>query len=922
MLQYFSYFGYVSEILHPFTLQYYSPETNILYLNYKFVSTHHIACSIVELIISISTCIMSIIIYNKDNNRLNNLRLFIGLITIAFLILNLAFLSRAKKCNIHKKTLLIYSTCVHISCYKLLFYLIESIIRYEYTESYADCSNFIWVFDSFFSYGYIFFIDNTFILHFCSHMILIILILVIETFFGDNIQFSFIFLCSFLESFLTCLTCYLYQKKDKLEFYHNLAKFTQIECVSEMMNSGTVVTATFKHNHLHNYNNCLLKLLQNSKYKQELDNSISSKSELIDEKDSNYLFKISSIIKKLLFLKIKVKNENIFFLIKEQLNNIQKDDSTIQDRINGVFTTIRENKQMFQSLVYLGIIEYENTHQQYSVFIHVNQETENISYIALGLDFPIEVSQNLEMLSKISILNSKITHEIKNPLAAIQTLVSEIKTFTENTGINDVINKLDTIYNYTEYMRFITKDFEFYALKLNNLSEQRNLIEVDIKRVNFYSIVDFSVNLIRHIWKNKNSKVIINKEIDQNISEYINTDEIRVKQIIINLLSNSLKFTKMGSVTLTCKNEDQNFIMIMVTDTGVGMKQDQVKALNRDDCIFMKSTENNKMGSGLGLSIVKDMVKILGSNFQIDSRYNEGTKISFLLNKNISMNIQNSNTFNSNHQLKNSKIDVKINKSCSKISKKKLIDLSNLSNSNIQFIDNNMDNSKFRLGDETTKREDYVLLKPTEPAPIRQNGNNEYGLSFGEITKKFRKSKPNLVINKPKARMSVLTKPRFLNLPAPTKQNSERDFSDSYRVGMANNKKVYALVVEDDQILRNSNVNVITKFFTDKGIDIYIDENTDGIECLYNIFKGFSKEKKYTFIVTDEEMNAMNGTMMTNIIRNLVEGKRFYPIKIYLSSGNNIVNDEMMKKYEGIFPKPLTQDCVAQIFKDNFDLIT
>ena len=91
----------------------------------------------------------------------------------------------------------------------------------------------------------------------------------------------------------------------------------------------------------------------------------------------------------------------------------------------------------------------------------------------------------------------------------------------------------------------------------------------------------------------------------------------------------------MGSVTLTCKNEDQNFIMIMVTDTGVGMKQDQVKALNRDDCIFMKSTENNKMGSGLGLSIVKDMVKILGANFQIDSRYNEGTKISFLLNKNV-----------------------------------------------------------------------------------------------------------------------------------------------------------------------------------------------------------------------------------------------------------------------------------------------
>lgn len=919
MLQYFSYFGYVSEILHPFTLEFYSSETSILYLNYKFVSTHHIACSIIELIISISACTMSILIYSKDNNRLNNLRLFIGLLTIAFLILNLIFFSRTKKNSLHKKTLLIYSTCVHISCYKLLFYLIESIIRYEYTEYYTDASGFVWVFDSFFSYGYIFFIDNTFILHFCSHIILIVFILVIETFFGDKIQLSFIFLCSFFESFITCLACYLYQKKNKLEFYHNLAKFTQIECVSEMINSGRVVAATFKNNNLHNYNNCLLKLLQNSKYKQELDESNSSKSKLIEDKDSNYLFKVSSIIKKLLFLKIKVKNENIFFLIKEQLNNIQKDDSTILDRINGVFTTIRENKQMFQGLVYLGIIEYENTHQQYSVFIHVNQETENISYIALGLDFPIEVSQNLEMLNKISILNSKITHEIKNPLAAIQTLVSEIKTFTENTGINDVINKLDTIYNYTEYMRFITKDFEFYALKLNNLSEQRNLTEVDIKRVNFCSIVDFSVNLIRHIWKNKNSKVIINKEIDHNISEYINTDEIRLKQIIINLLSNSLKFTKMGSVTLTCKNEDQNFIMIMVTDTGVGMKEDQVKALNRDDCIFMKSTENNKMGSGLGLSIVKEMVKKLGANFQIDSRYNEGTKISFLLNKNININPQNLNAINSNHQVRNSKIDAKINKSCSKISKKKMIDLQNLSNSNIQFIDNSTDNSKFIMGDDITKREDCVLLKPVQPVPTRPN---EHFSSFGEITKKFRKSKPNLVTNNQKTRMSLLSKPRILNLPDPTNQNTERDYYGSYRIGLENNKKVYALVVEDDQILRNSNVNAITKFFAEKGIEVYIDENADGIECLYKIFKGFSKEKKYTFIVTDEEMNAMNGTMMTNIIKNLIEGKRFYPIKIYLSSGNNIVNEEMTKRYEGIFPKPLTQECVAQIFKDNFDQVT
>jgi signal transduction histidine kinase len=136
-------------------------------------------------------------------------------------------------------------------------------------------------------------------------------------------------------------------------------------------------------------------------------------------------------------------------------------------------------------VTYIGTINFENTEKQYSIFIQVNPYNNQINYFAIALDFPIEVSHNVEILSKISILNSKITHEIKNPLAAIQSLVSEIKTFIENTGINEIMNKLDSIYNYSEYMKYITKDFEFLALKLNNLREENNITEVDIKRVNF-----------------------------------------------------------------------------------------------------------------------------------------------------------------------------------------------------------------------------------------------------------------------------------------------------------------------------------------------------------------------------------------------------------------------------------------------------
>ena len=132
-------------------------------------------------------------------------------------------------------------------------------------------------------------------------------------------------------------------------------------------------------------------------------------------------------------------------------------------------------------------------------------------------------------------------------------------------------------------------------------------------------------------------------------------------------------------------------------------------------------------------------------------------------------------------------------------------------------------------------------------------------------------------------------------------------------------KKIYALVVEDEQVLRNCNINIITKYFNERGIDVYIDENNDGIECIYKIYKGFTKDKKYQFIVTDEQMNTMNGTMMTNIIRALIDEKRFYPIKIYSSSGNNIVDDNFKKNYENVFSKPLIIENVADIFKDNVE---
>ena len=968
-----------SSIINPFTLIFRSTEINTSFMKQHFLPFNHIISSILAMLLSLVTSILSIIIYNKDPNRLNNLRLFIGLLFLVFLILNLLLILNGQKCQIQPNIILIYSSTVNICCFRFHFYLLESITKYEFPSVYITVSNFLWIIECFFEYGYIMFIDNTFLLHFVCHCVLLLFIFVLETFCTQGVQLSFILLCSFAHAVLVCCACYVNDRQEKVRYFDMFMRFKDFDDLKEILNYDVLVSVTFQHDLLYSFNKNLLTLIESTQYKDELDALISKHPNIDSDKAKNdsFLKEISVLMQKLLFNKIIIKNDNLMFLIKEQLLSVQKDNTNFDIRMNGIFSMIRENKLSFQKLFYIGVTNFEssfNTH--YSVFIHVDQVSNNIVFFALGLDFPVEVEQKLGTLNKVSLLNSKITHELKNPLAAIQTLVSEIKTFI---GIQEVIFKLDTIYDYTEFMQYITKDFEYFALKIKNLTDKQTAMEVDIKRVRFEDIVNFSVNLIKHIWKNKNSKVFITQEVDPNINEYINTDEIRVKEIIINLLSNSMKFTKMGSVIVTCTNHDKDFISITVADTGIGMKEEHVNLLNTGDCLFLKDMgESNKMGSGLGLSIVKDMVKVLGKDFKVESQYNNGTRISFYLNKNIhhnatlleqSMNVgvktdtvinvdrgatainnninsSNNNNINSgnvaNDNLNwngngkatnnNNNNNVNAGKQDNKGSKLTHISLqrvagvstlnistnivnnttiNHLSNSNTNFLVNNdLNSSKVLFEEETTKREEYVLLKPREVTPkntkqyLTANTND---VNFMELSKKYSKAKTK------KKRMTI--RPKQTRTLVPTKTTNERDYTDN----LTGTEKIYALVVEDEQVLRNANVNAITKYFKDKGVDISIDENTDGIECIYKIYKGFSKNKKYQFIVTDEIMGVMNGTWMTDIIRKLIDTQKFYPIKIYYSSGNILVDEDITDKYEGIFPKPLTQEYIAQIYNDIID---
>lgn len=107
-------------------------------------------------------------------------------------------------------------------------------------------------------------------------------------------------------------------------------------------------------------------------------------------------------------------------------------------------------------------------------------------------------------------------------------------------------------------------------------------------------------------------------------------DPTRLKQILINFLSNAIKFTKQGMVTLSCKVEN-NQLIFKVEDTGIGIPEDKMDALFSEYKQVSTSTTREFGGTGLGLAISNKLVKKMGGKIEITSKVNEGSSFSFSL---------------------------------------------------------------------------------------------------------------------------------------------------------------------------------------------------------------------------------------------------------------------------------------------------
>lgn len=236
-----------------------------------------------------------------------------------------------------------------------------------------------------------------------------------------------------------------------------------------------------------------------------------------------------------------------------------------------------------------------------------------------------ELRRSYEELKKLDVKKSEFisiaSHEIKTPLAAIHGFVELLQS--ENVFINKKERE--------KYLEIIEKETKRLAKLVDDILDLSRIdlgtIKLEINKVNIYNIIrkierEFEIDI-----KKKGLELILN--LEKSLSE-IKTDEEKLYRILFNLVNNAIKYTPKGKITIHAIRKG-DLIQFCVEDTGIGIPREyQEKIFERFYQIESPYTRAHK-GAGLGLSICKELVKLLGGNIWVESEVGKGSKFFFTL---------------------------------------------------------------------------------------------------------------------------------------------------------------------------------------------------------------------------------------------------------------------------------------------------
>eukprot|EP00347_Sterkiella_histriomuscorum_P012315 403369061 len=494
----------------------------------------------------------------------------------------------------------------------------------------------------------------------------------------------------------------------------------------------------------------------------------------------------------------------------------------------------------------------------------------------------IEKQKNLSQLKTIAFASA--AHEFRNPLNAINSSLHLLEEYVVKSLGKQY---LSTAMNSSRLMLFLVNDIlDFSQLESKQLVLNCESISIQQLADQCFSILQLKAHV---------KSLDFSFEFSQDFPAYFHTDPNRLSQILINLLSNALKYTEQGYVKLKgLVDTNRNLLLLQIKDSGVGISQNQLNNLFVAFTKIMNNRHLNKEGVGLGLTISKNLAKALGGDITVTSQANSGSIFT------VALPYQNSN---------NQSLDSEV-------------DLQEVTMSFIETLGNNqklVQNTfgKFKALDALNQHQSQMTK---EPFNIANTQNNKSTIDYYSIDI----NKTNNVFESQQLMTNNQRKKRHLsnqNIHMVYKAKDSVSFSilsnsDSDKI---HKTSMYCqcprvLVADDDPFNLLAIKGLLSQLKIDK-----VEQCYNGQQALEKVLKNQEmtcmNHRPYDLIIIDNQMPVMNGIEATQRMKQIEEENKdkIKLGRIVLLTGDEhlMTNEEYSQLFDDIILKPIDSNILG-----------
>lgn len=299
----------------------------------------------------------------------------------------------------------------------------------------------------------------------------------------------------------------------------------------------------------------------------------------------------------------------------------------LRDKKNGVVSELNEivvQKEMLHKGDKIFLPEIRSLYQNHIYRGHLYV----ISDVTESYNYTQELQKQRDLAEEAnaskSAFLSVVSHEIRTPMNAV-------------VGMTDLLLRDELTEKQRKYMLNIRNSGSALVMIVNDLLDQSKIEAGKMEIVEDAYELKPLLDDVRMIIENRvGSKPIhVIMDIDDQIPEMLVGDSLRIRQILINLMNNAVKFTEEGyiqlTISITAQEDDRLFLKFSVKDSGQGIRPEDLNRLFQAFSQVDTKKNHSKEGTGLGLSISRDFIALMGGQLEVASEYGKGSEFFFTI---------------------------------------------------------------------------------------------------------------------------------------------------------------------------------------------------------------------------------------------------------------------------------------------------